>query len=173
MSGDASPPQSVLIANRGEIASRIIRTCRALGLRTVAVYSDADRSAPHVAAADAAVRIGPAPAADSYLNIEAIIDAARSADADSVHPGYGFLSERSDFAQAVVDAGLTWIGPPPATIDALGDKVGARRLAADAGVPVAEGVEEDDGDAALADARASWGELGASLRDATAPLLTS
>lgn len=152
MSGDSSLPQSVLIANRGEIASRIIRSCRALGLRTVAVYSDADRSAPHVAAADAAVRIGPAPAADSYLNIEAIIDAARSAGADSIHPGYGFLSERSDFAQAVVDAGLTWIGPTPETIDALGDKVRARRLAADAGVPVAEGVEEDGGDAALAEA---------------------
>lgn len=152
MSGDVSLPQSVLIANRGEIASRIIRTCRALALRTVAVYSDADRSAPHVAAADAAVRIGPAPAVDSYLNIEAIIDAARSAGADAIHPGYGFLSERSDFAQAVVDAGLTWIGPPPETIDALGDKVRARRLAAEAGVPVADGVEEDGGDAALAEA---------------------
>ncbi len=157
MSGDVSLPQSVLIANRGEIASRIIRTCRRLGARTVAVYSDADRSAPHVAAADAAVRIGPAAAVDSYLNIEAIIDAARSAGADSIHPGYGFLSERSDFAHAVVDAGLTWIGPPPQTIDALGDKVGARRLAADAGVPVAEGVEQDDGDAALAGAIAEMG----------------
>ena len=143
-------PVSVLIANRGEIASRIIRTCRKLGVRTVAVYSDADRSAPHVSAADDAVRIGRSPASESYLNIASIVDAARSSGADSVHPGYGFLSERADFAQAVVEAGLTWIGPPAVVIDALGDKVSARRLAVQASVPVAEGVEEDEGDAALA-----------------------
>ncbi len=157
MSGAERLPESVLIANRGEIASRIIRTCRDLGVRTVAVYSDADRSAPHAAAADEAVRIGPAPASESYLNIPALIDAARSTGATAVHPGYGFLSERSDFARAVTAAGLTWIGPAAETIDALGDKVAARRLAANAGVPVADGVEADDGDAALAQAIAEMG----------------
>ncbi len=157
MSGDARLPSSVLIANRGEIASRMIRTCRALGIRSIAVYSDADRNAPHVAAADDAVRIGPAPAAQSYLDIEAIIDAARSSRAQAVHPGYGFLSERADFARAVVDAGLIWVGPPPDVIAALGDKVAARRLAVSAGVPVAEGVETDEGDAALAAAIAELG----------------
>ena len=157
MSGAARLPMSVLIANRGEIGSRIIRTCRRLGVRTVAVYSDADRSAPHADAADDAIRIGPAPASDSYLNIAAIIEAAGSSGADAVHPGYGFLSERADFARAVEDAGLIWIGPPPDVIDALGDKVAARRLAANAGVPVADGIEEDEGDAALA---AAIGELG-------------
>ena len=149
MSDAARLPSRVLIANRGEIASRIIRTCRLLNVQTVAVYSDADRSAPHVSAADQAVHIGAAAAADSYLNIPALIDAALSTGADSVHPGYGFLSERADFARAVEEAGLTWIGPPPVVIDALGDKVSARRLAAEAGVPVANGVEQDDGDAAL------------------------
>lgn len=157
MTEAAALPASVLIANRGEIASRIIRTCRRLGVRTVAVYSDADRSAPHVSAADDAVRIGRAPAAESYLNIESIVEAAMSSGADAVHPGYGFLSERADFAQAVVDAGLTWIGPPPAVINALGDKVSARQLATGAGVPVAQGVEEDEGDAALSSAIQSMG----------------
>jgi len=150
MTQAAGLPASVLIANRGEIASRIIDTCRQLGVRTVAVYSDADRTAPHVSAADDAVRIGRSPASESYLNIASIVDAARSSGADAVHPGYGFLSERADFAQAVVDADLTWIGPPAAVIDALGDKVSARRLAVEAGVRVAEGVEDDEGDAALA-----------------------
>lgn len=157
MTEAAALPASVLIANRGEIASRIIRTCRRLGLRTIAVYSDADRSAPHVSAADDAVRIGRAPASESYLNISAIVEAAMSSGADAVHPGYGFLSERADFAQAAVDAGLTWIGPSPSVIDALGDKVSARRLATGAGVPVAEGVEEDEGDTALASAIESMG----------------
>ena len=157
MTGAARLPACVLVANRGEIASRIIRTCQRLGVGTVAVYSDADRSAPHVSAADQAVRIGPAPASESYLNIPALIDAASSTGADAVHPGYGFLSERADFAQAVADAGLTWIGPPSHVIDALGDKVSARRLAMASGVPVAEGVEEDEGDAALASAIESMG----------------
>ncbi|MCY3571431.1 MAG: ATP-grasp domain-containing protein [Chloroflexi bacterium] len=157
MSGADGLPRCVLVANRGEIASRIMRTCRRLGVGTVAVYSDADRSAPHVANADRAVRIGPAPAADSYLNIPALIEAARSSGADSVHPGYGFLSERADFARAVADAGLTWIGPPASAIEALGDKVAARRLAIASGVPVAEGVEEDAGDAALASAIEAMG----------------
>ena len=150
-------PPSLLIANRGEIASRIIRTCRRLGVRTIAVYSDADHAAPHVSAADDAIRIGRSPASESYLNIAAIVEAAGSSGANAVHPGYGFLSERADFAQAVVDAGLTWIGPPAAVIDALGDKVSARRLAIGVGVPVADGVEEDGGDAALASAIEAMG----------------
>ena len=129
-----------------------MRTCRRLGVGTVAVYSDADRSAPHVAYADRAERIGAAPSADSYLHIPSLLEAARSSGADAVHPGYGFLSERADFAQAVVDAGLTWIGPPASAIEELGDKVSARRLAIASGVPVAEGVEEDEGDAALSSA---------------------
>ena len=149
--------QRVLIANRGEIASRIISSCRQLGIDTVAVYSDADRAAPHVAEADQAVRLGAAPAADSYLNIDALIDAARRSGADAVHPGYGFLSERADFARAVIDAGLTWIGPPPNVIEALGDKVSARHLAAASDVPVAEGIDEDHGDTALATAIEAMG----------------
>ena len=157
MTGAARLPACVLIANRGEIASRIIRTCKRLGVGTVAIYSDADRSAPHVSAADHAVRIGPAPAAESYLNIPALIGAATSTGADAVHPGYGFLSERADFAQAVAEAGLTWIGPPSDVINSLGDKVAARRLAQASGVPVAEGIEEDEGDAALASAIESMG----------------
>ena len=156
MSGRALP-ECVLIANRGEIASRIIRTCRRLGVRTVAVYSDADRGAPQTKLADDAVRIGPAAASESYLNIDALLRAAAESGADSVHPGYGFLSERADFAQAVTDAGLTWIGPSAQTIEALGDKVSARRLAVESGVPVAEGVESDEGDAALASAIAELG----------------
>ena len=157
MSGPVRLPRRVLIANRGEIASRIIRTCCRLGIATVAVYSDADRSAPHVSQADQAVRIGPPPASDSYLNIPALIAAAESSGADAVHPGYGFLSERADFARAVDDAGLIWIGPPSGVIDALGDKVSARRLAVEAGAPVAEGIGEDGGDAALASAIEAMG----------------
>ena len=106
----------ILIANRGEIACRVIRTAHRLGYRTVAVYSDADAHAPHVQQADEAVRIGPAPAAESYLNIAALLQAAALTGADAVHPGYGFLSERADFAQACADAGLVFIGPPPAAI---------------------------------------------------------
>ncbi|MYJ01525.1 MAG: 3-methylcrotonyl-CoA carboxylase, partial [Chloroflexi bacterium] len=157
MPGTDRLPQRVLIANRGEIALRIIRTCRRLDVQAVAVYSDADRAAPHVDAADEAMRIGPAPASESYLNVEAIVGAALESGAGAVHPGYGFLSERADFARAVSDAGLIWIGPPPEVIDALGDKVAARRLAAGAGVPVADGLETDEGDAALADAIAKLG----------------
>jgi acetyl/propionyl-CoA carboxylase alpha subunit len=157
MTGASRLPSYVLIANRGEIASRIIRTCQRLGVGTVAVYSDADRTAAHVAAADQVVRIGPSTASESYLNIPALLGAAVSSGADAVHPGYGFLSERADFAQAVADSGLTWIGPPAAVIEALGDKVSARRLAAASGVPVAEGVEEDEGDAALASAIEAMG----------------
>ena len=150
-------PQSVLIANRGEIAARIARTCRRLGVRAIAVYSDADRGALHVREADAAVPIGPAQAAESYLNIPALLDAARRSGADAVHPGYGFLSENPEFAQACADAGIAWIGPPAAVMSQLGDKTSARRLAIEAGVPVADGVERDEGDTALAAALAELG----------------
>ncbi|WP_454857445.1 ATP-binding protein [Promicromonospora soli] len=127
---------TLLIANRGEIALRIIRTARRLGLRTVAVYSDADAGAPHTRAADVAVRIGPTPAAESYLSIPALLAAAKETGADAVHPGYGFLSEQADFARAVVGAGLTWVGPPPAAMDAMGRKDTARKIAEKADVPV-------------------------------------
>ena len=111
---------SLLIANRGEIARRIIRTARRLGVRTVAVYSEADADAPHVHEADAAVLIGPAPARESYLVPEKIIAAAKETGAEAIHPGYGFLSENAGFAEAVVAAGLVWVGPPPAAIRAMG-----------------------------------------------------
>jgi 3-methylcrotonyl-CoA carboxylase alpha subunit len=129
----------VLIANRGEIAVRIARTCRRMGVGTVAVFSDVDADAAHVAACDRAFRIGPAPAAESYLRGDAIVAAALAAGADSVHPGYGFLSENAAFAQAVLDAGLTWIGPPPEAIRAMGLKDAAKARMAAAGVPVTPG----------------------------------
>jgi 3-methylcrotonyl-CoA carboxylase alpha subunit len=131
----------VLIANRGEIAVRIARACRAEGLASVAVYSDADRDAPHVRAADDAVHIGPAPARESYLCTDAILAAARATGADAVHPGYGFFSENAAFARAVLDAGLVWIGPPPDAIATMGDKVAARATVSRAGVPVVPGAE--------------------------------
>jgi 3-methylcrotonyl-CoA carboxylase alpha subunit len=137
---------SVLIANRGEIACRILRTARAMGLRTVAVYSDADRDALHVQLADDAVRIGPASAAESYLNVDALKHAIRVTGAESVHPGYGFLAENADFAQAVEAAGATWIGPPPAAIRAMGSKAAAKARMADAGVPLVPGYHGDDQD---------------------------
>ena len=131
--------RSVLVANRGEIARRIFRGCRALGVRTIAVYSEADAGAPHVRDADEAVPIGPPPARESYLSIERILDAARRAGAEAVHPGYGFLSENWRFAEACVAAGLVFIGPSPAAIHAMGNKTEARRLMAAAGVPVVPG----------------------------------
>jgi geranyl-CoA carboxylase alpha subunit len=143
----------VLIANRGEIARRIMRTARRMGLHTVAVYSDADRDAPHVREADTAVRIGAASPRESYLSIAAIIEAAQQSGANAVHPGYGFLAESADFAQEVIDAGLTWVGPPPAVIRRMGDKAGAKRIARDAGVPTIPGYDgADQSDTALAKA---------------------
>lgn len=129
----------VLVANRGEIALRIIRACHEEGLEAVAVYSDADRSTPYVRAADAAVPIGPAPAAQSYLLIDRIIEAAKASGAQAIHPGFGFLSERAAFAEAVADAGLVFIGPPASAIRAMGDKTEARRRMEAAGVPVVPG----------------------------------
>lgn len=140
----------LLIANRGEIARRIIRACRELGIETVAVYSDADAQAPFVAEADRAIRIGPPPARESYLNIDAIITAARESGADSVHPGYGFLSERAPFARACEHAGLIFVGPPAGSLEKMGSKIGARRLLTSAGVPVVPGeTPADQSDASL------------------------
>ncbi len=137
----SSPIRSVLVLNRGEIAIRICRTLREMGLRSVAVFSDADRDAPHVFAADVAYRIGPAPASQSYLDAARVIETARAAGADAIHPGYGFLAESADFAERVEQAGLVWIGPSPAATRALGDKVSARALAIRSGVPVLPGTE--------------------------------
>ncbi len=131
--------RSLLIANRGEIACRIIRTARRMGIRTVAVYSDADASALHVRSADEAVHIGPSPARDSYLRGDAIIAAAKASGTEAIHPGYGFLSENAAFAQAVIDAGLIWVGPAPASIAAMGLKDAAKKLMQDAGVPTTPG----------------------------------
>jgi acetyl/propionyl-CoA carboxylase alpha subunit len=138
----ARPFDRILIANRGEIAVRIQRTCRDLGIETVAVYSDADADAAHVRAADVAVRLGPTPAAESYLRADAIVDAAVATGAQAVHPGYGFLSERASFARLVTAAGLVFIGPDADAIDALGDKLAARRTAHAVGVPVVPGMFE-------------------------------
>ncbi|HEV2251347.1 MAG TPA: biotin carboxylase N-terminal domain-containing protein [Candidatus Limnocylindria bacterium] len=130
------------MANRGEIALRVMRTCRELGIATVAVYSEIDRAAPHVRAADEAYPIGPAAAAASYLRIEPLVAIAKRAGCDAIHPGYGFLSENADFADAVLSTGLVFVGPPAAVQRALGEKTSARRIAARAGVPVAEGTME-------------------------------
>ena len=145
------PIRRLLIANRGEIALRIIRACREMGIEAVAVYSEADAGAPHVRAADMAVPIGPAPAAESYLNIEALLAAAARSGADAVHPGYGFLSERSAFAAACASAGLLFVGPPPQAIERMGSKIGARALMEQAGVPVVPGrTPADQTDAGVA-----------------------
>ena len=137
---------SLLIANRGEIACRVIRTARRLGVRTVAVYSDADAEALHVRMADEAVHIGPSPARDSYLCGDRIIEAAKESGAEAIHPGYGFLSENADFAQAVIEAGLIWVGPKPDSIRAMGLKDAAKKLMQEAGVPVTPGYLGEDQD---------------------------
>lgn len=145
----------VLVANRGEIARRIIRTCRGMDIATVAVYSDADVKALHVQEADEAVRIGPAPVSQSYLQMEAIVKAAKSSGAEGVHPGYGLLSENATFAQACLDAGLTFIGPSPAAIAAMGGKVQARNIMRRAGVPIVPG---SDGAVSDVDAAVEWAD---------------
>ncbi len=134
----------ILIANRGEIALRVQRTCRELGIETVAVYSEADRNALHVRNADHAICIGPGPALESYLVIDKIIDAAKQSGADAIHPGYGFLSENANFVDACVEAGITFIGPPADAMRALGGKVSARRLMEEAGVPIVPGANDID-----------------------------
>ena len=143
----STPFSKILIANRGEIACRIMRTARAMGYRTVAVFSDADRQALHVQCADEAVHIGAAPVGESYLNSTKLIAAAKRAGADAVHPGYGFLSENADFAAACRDAGLVFIGPSPEAIAAMGNKAAAKRLMLEAGVPCVpgyQGTEQSD-----------------------------
>jgi acetyl-CoA carboxylase biotin carboxylase subunit len=132
----------ILIANRGEIAVRVARTCREMGIRTVAIFSDADRAALHVRSCDEAVRVGPAPSRESYLVIEKVIDAAVKTGAAAIHPGYGFLSENAKFARACAKAGITFIGPPPEAMEEMGEKTRARRKAIEAGVPVVPGMQE-------------------------------
>ena len=140
----------ILIANRGEIACRIIRTARRMGIETVAVYSDADQDALHVAMADEAVRIGPPPAGESYLSIEAIADACRRTGAEAVHPGYGFLSERAELPRRLAKVGVVFIGPHADAIDGLGDKIAAKQAAAQAGVSTVPGYQGEVADEAQA-----------------------
>ena len=147
--------RTILIANRGEIAVRVIRACREAGLRSVAVYADPDEGAPHTRLADEAHRLPGSTAGETYLNIDALLAAARASGADAVHPGYGFLSENAAFAEAVESAGLTWIGPPPAAMRALGDKVSAREVARQVGAPMAPGTDRPVADATEVEAFAA------------------
>jgi len=140
--GKGDEMKRVLVANRGEIALRVIRACKDHGIESVAVYSDEDRNSLHAQMADAAYSLHGTTATQTYLDIEKLIAVARESGADAVHPGYGFLSENANFAQAVIDAGLTWIGPPPEAIRALGDKVSARKIAAKAGAPLVAGTKD-------------------------------
>ncbi len=185
MTASTRPFKRVLVANRGEIAVRIIRACRELGMESVAVYSDADADAEHVRMASRAVRIGPSQPSESYLRIDALIEAARSTGADAVHPGYGFLSERAAFARAVEEAGIVFVGPPSTVIDAIGDKLHARRLARTVGVDAVPGtidpvpVDRPDQVAEVIDAaqeigypllvKAAAGGGGRGMRRVTAP----
>src|ERR671920_734047 len=139
--------ERVLIANRGEIAVRIVRALRELGVTSIAVYSDPDREALHTTVADEAYHVGPAPATYSYLNVERLIEVAKRSGAEAVHPGYGFLAESAPFARAVEEAGLVWIGPHPEAIEAMGSKVQSRRIMAKAGVPMVPGTEGSIGSA--------------------------
>ena len=141
--------RKILVANRGEIACRVMRTAREIGVKTVAVYSDADADAMHVAMADESVRIGPAAASESYLNIPAIIEACQLTGAEAVHPGYGFLSENPDFAEALENAGITFIGPSADSIRAMGLKDAAKKLMDEAGVPIVPGYHGEDQDTAF------------------------
>src|SRR5262249_48838664 len=142
--------KKILIANRGEIACRIIKTARHMGIATVAVYSEADAEALHVREADEAVLIGPPPSAESYLRIDRVVEACRKTGAEAVHPGYGFLSERAEFAKALAEAGIVFIGPPPEAIAAMGDKIESKRLAQSAGVSTVPGTLDVIPDAARA-----------------------
>jgi len=150
--------ESLLVANRGEIARRVLRTAARLGVRTIAVYSEADASLPFVHDADEAVLLGAAPPKDSYLDIAKVLEAAQRTGADAIHPGYGFLAENARFAQAVIDAGLAWVGPSPDAIDAMGDKINARNRMSAAGVPVAAGTPDPVQD--VEDAVAAAKEIG-------------
>src|SRR3954468_15796633 len=140
----------VLVANRGEIAIRVMRTLEELGIGTVAVYSEPDRDAPHARRADESYLLGPGPATESYLKVDKILEVAKQAGAEAIHPGYGFLAENAAFARACEEAGVTWIGPPAAAIDAMGSKTKARELMKDAGVPIVPGTTDpvEDVDAA-------------------------
>ena len=157
---------SLLVANRGEIACRIFRTARRLGIRTIGVFSDADAGARHVREADEAVRIGPAAARDSYLSIERLIEAARASGAQAIHPGYGFLSENAQFAQACADAGRIFVGPPAAAIAAMGSKIVAKTRVHAAGVPVLPGYAGSEQDLTANAVETHVSRLRAKLGDA-------